>query len=61
LSKYYTAGINSQNISDFLVYCRQKDVECFGQDAAYKLAYLLGIDSRVRASQSGLTQGIRRI
>ena len=45
LLKYCKSSKNLQDISDFLVYCRQRNVKFLGQDAAYNLAYLLGIDT----------------
>ncbi len=44
LLKYCTTSTNQQSISEFLVSCRQRDVEYLGQNAAYELAYLLGMD-----------------
>ncbi|MEH2023094.1 hypothetical protein [Nostoc sp.] len=45
LFKYCKPSATLQNISDFMGYCRKKDIEYLGQNAADELACLLGIDT----------------
>jgi hypothetical protein len=51
LLRYCLPGTNLHSISHILTSCRNGDIEYMGQDAAYELALLLGID--VDRSQNG--------